>query len=118
MTEDPRISEIRAVVAEVDAIHPLDFRSIPSVGSVVDRIRAILDRPAPAARVFFPGDTVPAGTWVMNDSRTETRSIVGNPQHDWRVMFGPCVEIFGLPSPEDWQAAIDRAEAERPEVQP
>jgi hypothetical protein len=104
VTEDNRIPEIRAAIGDGNRDHP---------SLVVHRILAILDSAPPAPRVFFPGDTVPAGTWVMNDSRTETRSIVGNPQHDWRVMFGPCVEIFGLPSPEEWQAAIDQAEADR-----
>lgn len=108
MTEDPRISEIRAVLTEYVSTSDLDAQL-----DVRRRIRAIVDREPPAPRVFFPGDTVPAGIWVMNDSRTETRSIVGNPHHDWRVMFGPCVEIFGLPSPEEWQAAIDQAEADR-----
>jgi hypothetical protein len=50
-TEDARISEIRALLADFDAIHPLDFKSIPSLGSVMDRLRTILDSKPELAEV-------------------------------------------------------------------
>lgn len=52
MTEDPRISEIRAELDKYDgsgsAFLPVDEHD----KNPLDRIRAILDRPTPAARVF------------------------------------------------------------------
>jgi len=113
VTEDNRIRDIRAVVAEIDAIHPLDFRSIPSVGSVIDRIRAILDSAPPAPQVWFPGDVVPA--------ETEVQTGHGN-VYRWREdrvlasYFGPVMEV--PPTTHDvWQAAVDRAKSARGDVE-
>lgn len=55
MTEDNRIPKIRAVL---DACADGDDCRCPV------RIRAILDSAPPAPRVFFPGDTMPAGVAV------------------------------------------------------
>lgn len=103
-----RIDQIRAVLAEIDAVHPLDFKGIPSLGSVLDRLRAILDSPTPARRVWFPGDTVPDGTIVLDGERQ-----ISTAYGDTKLVNMTCVEVFGIPSFEEWQAAVDRARAER-----
>lgn len=70
--------------------------------------------PAPAPRVWFPGDTVPAGVRGV-DSR---RWIYGDLANDWTVPLsvrgGAIVELVE-PYPDEWQAAVDRARAEREE---
>lgn len=110
MTEDPRISEIRAVLTEYVSTNDLDAQL-----DVRRRIRAIVDRLAPASRVFFPGDTVAEGTVLM-----QRGGYVSLVQHDVTVPefggFDPWVEVLP-PSPAEWQAAVDQARAER-EVQP
>ena len=99
VTEDNRIDQIRAVLAAQSGA--------AEDGLVLDRIRAILDSAPPAPRVWFPGDTVPAGTWVMN---------VGGgtiaPRHEDALTPRPCVEVT-LPTPEEWLAIVDRASAAR-----
>lgn len=114
MTEDNRISEIRAELDQFDgsgsAFLPVDEHD----RNLLDRIRAILDRPAPAPRVFLPGDVVPAGIDVQSADRNVYRWATVRQLLPYE---GPMVEV-PYPSPEEWQAAIDRAEAERPEVQP
>lgn len=80
---------------------------------VADRIMGMLRergwasyRSKPTPRVYLPGDTVPAGTWIMR------RGVV-RMESDWPVdPAGPVVEVH-LPSPKEWQAAVDRARAER-----
>ncbi|WP_410633312.1 hypothetical protein [Amycolatopsis sp. cmx-4-83] len=152
MSEDPRISEIRAV---------LDGCTDGALCRCPVRIRAILDRPAPAPeqwqadarireqratalgycehivevlsdgeeetcselrergslhcaehasapRVFFPGDLVPAGVQVM----IPIGAVISVAAGPWRVSKsnGPAVEITAtVLSPEEWQAAVDRA---------
>jgi hypothetical protein len=115
-TEDPRIRETRAVLDEADRSGACEGDGA-YLASQLDRIRAIVDSAPPAPGVFFPGDTVPAGTWVMNGSTTETRTLVGHPERDWKVMFGPCVEVHGLPTPDEWQAAVDQAGAARADAE-
>lgn len=112
MTEDNRIRDIRAVVAEIDAIHPLDFRSIPSVGSVIDRIRAILDSAPPAPRVFLPDDQVPVGTVITAKDGSPFRVPDAYTSEGMARVGVPFVEVL-VPSPEEWQAAVDRARVDR-----
>ena len=60
-------------------------------------------------RVFFPGDTVPAGTEV----RTELGNVYRwNADRELRSYFGPVVELFEQ-SHDKWRAAVARARAER-----
>ncbi len=98
MTEDPRISEIRAVLTEYVRTDDLD-----ALFGVRRRIRAIVDREPPAPRVFFPGDTVPAHTPVVNHVGGVWR------QHTDRVVkTGWAVELQ-LPADVDLQAAVEHA---------
>lgn len=103
MTEDPRISEIRAEVASWHEEGP------PVPREVLNRVRAILDRPAPAPRVWFPGDTVPADIWTVNHFGDVLRLGFDAQAPELRVEVP-------VPSPEEFQAAIDRARAEREET--
>lgn len=101
MTEDPRISEIRAALAvfDADAAVPLEY--------LADTVRAVLkDDPPPAPRVFFPGDMVPEDTLTIN--KRGYWGIVGlkYTTEDIRVEVP-------TPTREEWQAAVDRARAER-----
>lgn len=108
MTEDSRISEIRAVLTEYVSTSDPD-----ALWDVRCRIRAIVDREPPAPRVFFPGDTVPAGRLVADD-----RCVVHElAWEDWRASE-TYVEIpYTVPNPDEWQAAVERGRDER-EVQP
>ncbi len=110
MTEDPRIDQIRAVLVEHD-IHG----DLADSNQTVTLIRAILDSAPPAPRVYFPGDTVPAGTHLTTLSRLPGDILVLDAlmRKDWVVdQSGPYVEI-SVPSPADWQSIVDRARAER-----
>jgi len=59
---------------------------------------------APAPRVFFPGDTVPDGTIVIDGERQ-----ISTAYGDHQLENMTCLEVFGIPSFEEWQAAVDRA---------
>lgn len=62
-------------------------------------------------RVFFPGDTVPAGQWiwVLNpDGRVGAAMGV----EEWTPGHSPLVAM-DAPSPEEFQATVDRAKAAR-----
>jgi hypothetical protein len=106
VTEDNRIHEIRAVLDEVSREKTGDGFYF---AAHLARVKVILDSAPPAPRVFFPGETVPAGTYLLNDGggvlmpRDEPRDVIGA-----RVY----VELHVL-SPEEWQATVDRARAER-----
>lgn len=103
MTEDNRIREIRAVLAVYDGATslPADY--------LADTIRAILDSAPPAPRVFFPGDTVPAGVPVLYRKPSGLKFHIGD--EPWEPNFGPMWEIT-VPSPEEWQATVDQARRE------
>ncbi|MEU7787694.1 hypothetical protein [Amycolatopsis sp. NPDC049159] len=100
MTEDNRIPEIRAALAVYDSVAsmPADY--------LADTIRAILDSAPPAPRVFFPGDTVPAGIWVLSGRLGFHRV-----PWDWTITE-TYVEAHPM-TREEWQAAVDRASEER-----
>jgi len=100
VTEDPRISEIRAAVADFER-HGANGPRTP--GQMLRDVLDILDRTASAPRVFFPGDTVPAHTPVVNHVGGVWR------QHADRVVkTGYALEI-ALPSPEERDHAAARA---------
>lgn len=69
-------------------------------------------RPPAEARVFLPGDVVPAGLWVSYRTPEGLAAAMG--AEDWMAMDGAVVEL-DFPSLADWQAAVDRASAERRE---
>lgn len=110
MTEDSRIREIRAALAR--AAH-WTSETHPAAGDArtLQCIRAILDSAPPAPRVFFPGDTVPAEVAVLS-----TNGAVVRWPSEWKAALGPCVEVT-LPSPEEFQAAVDRARTERTDAE-
>jgi hypothetical protein len=96
VSEDPRIDQIR------EAMDGLDKWEHDSAHRVVERIRAILDSPPTVPAVFFPGDTVPAHTPVVNHVGGVWR------QHTDRVLkTGWAVELQ-LPADSALQAAVDR----------
>lgn len=76
----------------------------------VRRIRAILDSPPPAPRVFLPGDDIPSDLIVMAEHGVVYAYDAG--EQTWDDIGGPVVEI-PMPSAKAWQAAVDRARAER-----
>jgi hypothetical protein len=57
-----------------------------------------------APRAFFPGDTVPAGTYLLNRGGF----VILPKDEPWEVISGTYVEQR-VPPPEEWQAAVDRA---------
>jgi hypothetical protein len=124
MTEDTRTQETRAAlrahllhcgfVDPDDGTVPVFTGNDPhfawtSVDKLVDALHArfdIRDRQA-APRVWFPGDTVPAGTPVVNH-------VGGVWKHhaDRVVKTGWAVELQ-LPADAELQAAVDRARTEQ-----
>jgi hypothetical protein len=123
--EDPRIREIRdelskhagnlsniydgpGMVADAEAEHQETVR-------VLRRIRAILDSAPPAPRVWFPGDTVPAGTPLMLEDGSLLEADTGDER--WDINDGIAVELLGVPTREEWQAAVDRAKTARGDVE-
>lgn len=74
-----------------------------------------LDKLLTPPKVYFPGDTVPAGTHIAARSRirSEVHVLDALMRDDWIVdTTGPYVEI-SVPSPEEWQATVDRAHKAR-----
>lgn len=74
--------------------------------------------PAQAPRVFFPGDTVPAGVPLASVVNTTEGRFLGlleadNVDRTLSTHVGPAVELRGVPSLEEWQASVNRARAER-----
>lgn len=114
MIEDNRIPEIRAVLDETRVIGATAHREVGNLRAKLDRIRAILDSAPPVPRVFFPGDTVPAGVAVMLDDWSLLEAIpVAELQSE---QDGTVVELLGIPTSEEWQAAVDRARAARDDL--
>ncbi|ANN16217.1 hypothetical protein SD37_11575 [Amycolatopsis orientalis] len=74
-------------------------------------VMPFLDEP-PVPRVFFPGDTVPAGMAVQGDAGDVHRSTASWPLDEAAGWDRPAVEIRSLTEAE-WQAAVERARAER-----
>jgi hypothetical protein len=117
MTEDNRIGQIRQRVAlhlserneawtKLVRVRAVLDDVIPS--ETVDRIRAVLDNAPPAPRVFFRGDSVPAGTYLLNCGG----GVIMPPDEPWKVIGGTYVELPVM-TPEEWQAAVDRATSAR-----
>ena len=68
----------------------------------------------PAPRVFFPGETVPADMPVACLVNTTEGRLVGmleanGVDSELSTHLGPVIELHGVPSPEEWQAVVDRA---------
>jgi len=104
----PRTAEaLNAVVAEHDVTVTEALRSLVAGGYIAAR--------QPARQVFFPGDTVPAGTPLMLDegSLLEPDTV----DEVWEQRDGPAVELLGVPSREEWNSIVARARAEREDNQ-
>lgn len=104
MTEDNRIPKIRAAIADFEQYGTNGPRT---PGQMLRDVSDILDSAPPAPRVFFPGDTVPAGTAVMLDDGSIVEGAVTDER--WDINDGPVVELLGIPTRKEWQAAVDRA---------
>ncbi|MEV4053012.1 hypothetical protein AB0J55_17655 [Amycolatopsis sp. NPDC049688] len=106
-----QLHEIRAALAAVDG-----DPAVP-VEYLADTVRAVLrgDTPTPALRVFFPGDTVPAGTALMLDDGSLLEADTGAER--WDINDGVAVELLGIPTREEWQAAVDRARDARADAE-
>ncbi|HEY3481638.1 MAG TPA: hypothetical protein VGL02_22300 [Streptomyces sp.] len=113
MTEDPRISEIRAVLDESWEFD--DFTDFMT--DQLTRIRAILDRPAPTPRVFFPGGTVPNGVCIVSKSGLDSGAHFTT-DGEWTIPSGlsPYVEVL-MPTVEEWKAAVDQARDARADAE-
>lgn len=67
---------------------------------------------APAPQVFFPGDMVPAGVPVTEMGGEERRVYILNEAGwSWKTRH-TCVAL-PIPSPDEWEAIVERAQAER-----
>lgn len=105
MTEDNRIPKIRAAIADFEQYGTNGPRT---PGQMLRDVSDILDSAPLAPRVFFPGDTVPAGTYLLNDGggvlmpRDEPWEVIG--------LRRAYIELI-VPSPQEWQATVDLARA-------
>lgn len=108
--EDPRIREIRAAIDAYRAPGPHD------TVATLNRIRAILDSAPPSPRVFLPNDQVPVGTVLMAKDGSPFRVPDVHTSEGMARVGVPFVEVL-VPSPEEWQAAVDRAKAARGDVE-
>lgn len=81
-----------------------------------DAVRLVPAPPAP--RVFFPGDTVPAGVVTAFPSDTDPANrMMLTPAQVWRWPAElTCIEV-PIPSREEWQAAVDRARDARADAE-
>jgi hypothetical protein len=124
MTEqDLKISAIRKHCAQAQnwlsiaegGEHP---NPVEAITFAHEHLRAALDKLrdngpvhelAAAPRVFFPGDTVPAGVAVMDVAGEIRTSHI-----DWKVLnhAGQMVQLHDR-VPSEWQAIVDRARAAR-----
>jgi len=75
-----------------------------------DAVRLVPAPPAP--RVFLPNDRVPVGTVITGKNGSPFRVPDVYAADGLAGVGVPFVEVF-VPSPEEWQAAVDRARAER-----
>jgi hypothetical protein len=108
VAEDPRIEQIREVLAN----HTDPFSIYGHQGRGLERIRAIAHSAPPAPRVWFPGDTVPAGVAAMS-AKGVCMAAATVPLAVDGLADPPYVEVPGAPTWEEWQAAVDRASEER-----
>ena len=119
MTEDNRIPEIRAYHHRVSGLQGDDIGTWCSCSDLdckvlhlLDRLDAVHDSAPPAPRVFLPNDRVPVGTVVTGKGGSPFR-VPDTYATDGLASVGvPFVEVF-VPSPEEWQAAVDRASEKR-----
>lgn len=77
-------------------------------GVATAAVMPFLDEP-PARQVFFPGDTVPAGVHVENNYG----DLIKGKSDAWVAQPGAVYVELPRPSSAEWQAAVDRACAER-----
>lgn len=145
MSEDPRISEIQALLARAahwtSETHPAagDARTLQRIRAILDsvppvpgpgcyppvdgwdgvaEVPAVTEDSAPSApRVFLANDQVPVGTVITSKDGSPFRVPDAHASEGMARVGVPFVEV-SVPSPEEWQAAVDQARAERPEVQP
>ena len=75
-----------------------------------DAVRLVPAPPAP--RVFLPNDRVPVGTVITGKNGSPFRVPDVYAADGLAGVGVPFVEVF-VPSPEEWQAAVDRADAAR-----
>lgn len=115
MTEDNRIREIRVAIADFERYGTNGPRT---PGQMLRDVSDILDSAPSAPRVFFPGDTVPKGVAVtmmapLPESGDEHVYVMHEATWDYSVDPGyPVVELI-TPSPQAWQATVDRAHQAR-----
>lgn len=69
----------------------------------------------PAPRVFFPGETLPAGVWFVAEGKHGGVTTPTLSNGDRTVRVSPKLEVF-VPTGEEFKAAVDRARAERGET--
>lgn len=85
-----------------------------TLGSVGNDLRIIAIREVQPARVFFPGDTVPAGVWTVAEGVGRVTS--PNASTGPRVArFTPKLEVF-VPTLSQFHAAVEQARTEREEA--
>lgn len=118
MIEDNRIDQIRAAIdAYSGPTSPAELPEDEFGQNILDRIRAILDSAPPAPRVFLPGDQVPVGAVLTAKGGSPFRVPDAHTSEGLARVGVPFVEVL-VPSPEEWQAAVDRASEERANPEP
>ncbi|MFI6304313.1 hypothetical protein ACIBCH_20780 [Amycolatopsis thailandensis] len=104
-------AELAAVLAHVLRDFTNDLPVVDCQRIAADAARAAWNAPLPEPpRVFFPGDTVPAGMWVSYETPNGLAAALGT--GDWIGMVREVVEL-PFPTLDEWQAVVDRARAER-----
>jgi len=107
---------LRTKIAEfVDNV--LNHEAWASTGNeAADHILQLIAEHQPQRRVFFLGDTVPAGVAVQAEEGDVVRYAVGVQLDEENGWDGPAVEVQSL-TLKEWQAAVARARAEREDKQ-
>lgn len=95
------------------AITPLaEYQIPPLYGRDLQALASLVDREPPAPRVFLANDRVPVGTVITGKDGSPFRVPDAYASEGLVGVAVPFVEV-AVPTPDEWQAAVERARDER-----
>jgi hypothetical protein len=96
---------------------PADYAAVRALAArgMLAPVELFEERKRREPRVFFPGETIPAGVWFVAEGQHGGVTTPALSRGDRTVRVSPKVEVF-MPTGSEFRAAVARARAEREEA--